>query len=111
VRCLRDYTLDEYQGAIAVAVRRPPFIEGTPVLLDIRQSTVILAHEDYERRSQCLANLAPPGTTLRVAVLTTEGRIPVALRSLNVMADLGIHACAFTDLRTATAWLCAAAWS
>jgi hypothetical protein len=50
-----------------------------PVLLDTRQLTVRWAQEGWEGHSKDVAKLSAPGVPLRVAVLTTDPRIPIAL--------------------------------
>jgi hypothetical protein len=106
VKCVGHYAYEEYRDAIDQAALGRAFVAGIPVLLDISESTTELPRlEDYARRAACLSALAAPNTALVVAVLTSEARIAIALRGINVMAKHGIQACAFTDFGTAAAWL------
>jgi hypothetical protein len=100
-----DVSFSACRHAIAQTVRTPSFELGMPVLMDTRLLTVRWAQEDWEGHSKDVARLSAPGVPLRVAVLTTEARIPIALQTLQVMADRGIEGCAFTDYTTAVAWL------
>lgn len=103
--CVGEYTLEEFRVAIEQAAVADDFTPGMKVLVDGRGATTALSREDFRRRAESLAQLATAGTPLRVALLTTEARVPVALRSLNVLAEHRIQACAFTDYATAVAWL------
>lgn len=105
VVCMGTYSSVDYQRAIEDAASTAAFVAGMPVLLDIRQSDVVVGRDDYERRCACLAALAAPGASLWVAVLTREERMLVTLRALDGLARPGIIAGAFTSRDTAEAWL------
>jgi hypothetical protein len=102
---VRDCTLEDYRTALADVLLSPAFVLGMPVLVDIRASTSATASDEYERCCASLARLATPSRPLRLAVLTTEANIPIALRTVNNLADQEIQACAFTDYTTAVTWL------
>lgn len=100
-----NYSFADGMTAIERVVFHPKYRLGMPVLLDGRLSTATPPPDSYRRAVSVLACLVNPGQQLRVAIVTTAARAPLAERLAEALRYIWMHARVFTERSEATQWL------
>ncbi len=105
VASVGNSALEEIRNAIQGAVVESKYRLGMPVLLDGRYSTMAISDDGFRQLVACFACFVDPFQILRIALLTSDDRRPVAERFARALAAVGILGQVFTDSVSATRWL------
>jgi hypothetical protein len=105
VTTVGDYSPEECRATIERVVFDPGYRLGMPVLLDGRRATAPVAADGYRDLVSCLACLMDPFQRLRIAIVTSDARSPIADDAASAMLRVGMLGRVFIDLNEARRWL------